>query len=178
MQTNSSGSQATTGIKLEVDREIWHHVPNLNDSASDDNHYSVKYFNDGTVVVFGDGKHGALPPTGKEIKITFYSNKQLAGVLLQQGRVQLNNDWNENKISSARYLGIYKGVVIDNIDPQSRLRLSVQIPSVLGTHAVWALPCIPVGTPVVPAIGKGVWVMFESGDPASPIWMGTWSFAE
>jgi len=177
VQTNNKKYQRKAKIKLEVNGALWHRVSSLNDSASDDNHYVVKIDDDGrAVIIFGDGKHGACPPTGtNNIKVTFSPNKHFNGVLLQQGRVQLDDDWNENNVSSGRFCGIYQGLVMDNTDPQSLMRLLVQVPAVLGTQEVWALPCIPIGTSVVPAIGKGVWIMFESGVPARPVWMGTWS---
>ena len=179
MRTNSKKFQNKLKINLEVNGELWHRVSNLNDSASDENHYAVKIDDErNAVIIFGDGKHGARLPTGKNIKVTFYPNKYYPGVRLQQGVPQVDNDWNEDKVSSSRFCSIYQGLVMDNADPQSLIRLLVQVPAVLGTQEVWALPCIPIGTSVVPAIGVGVWIMFESGDPARPVWMGTWSCTE
>ena len=92
------------------------------------------------------------------------------------GPVLLDNDWNENNFSSGPFCSIYRGVVTNNTDPSSLMRLQVRVPSVLGNQMVWALPCIQNGTSVtLPAIGKGVWIMFENGNPSSPVWMGTWS---
>jgi hypothetical protein len=94
-------------------------------------------------------------------------------VRMQQGRVQLDSDWTETAGSSLGFFGVYRGQVVDNNDPQSLLRLKVRVPEVLNTQEAWALPCIPVGTSVVPVIGTGVWIMFERGDPAHPVWIGT-----
>ena len=42
----------------------------------------------------------------------------------------------------------------------------------------WAMPCVPMAGPLMgtyfvpPAIGAGVWVEYEQGDPEHPIWVG------
>jgi len=82
-----------------------------------------------------------------------------------------------------RYYGKYTAFVTDNSDPENRGRLRLQIPAVLGSVVSgWALPCAPFGGVAgqgiffVPDVGAGVWVEFEGGDPAYPIWVGTfWS---
>ncbi len=43
--------------------------------------------------------------------------------------------------------------------------------------SAWAMPCVPFagmqsGFFAVPAIGSGVWIEFEQGDPDYPIWTG------
>lgn len=74
--------------------------------------------------------------------------------------------------------GKYRGMVINNIDPELRGRLLVQVPDVLGLGtSSWAMPCVPLagpqmGTYFVPLIGSGVWVEFEGGDTEYPIWTG------
>ena len=77
-----------------------------------------------------------------------------------------------------RHSGIHRGLVDANADPQSLMCLLEQVPAELGTQEVWALPYLPIGTSVVPITGKGVWIMFESGDSVRPVWMGTWSCTE
>jgi hypothetical protein len=77
----------------------------------------------------------------------------------------------------SRFYGKYRGLVKDNADPTSRGRLKVQVKSVCGDDAVWAMPCVPyagngVGFVALPESGTGVWVEFESGDPSYPIWTG------
>ena len=77
-----------------------------------------------------------------------------------------------------RFLGKYRGMVLNNIDPMQQGRLLVQVPDVGGLMpASWAMPCVPVagiqnGLFAVPIIGSGVWVEFEQGDPEHPIWVG------
>jgi hypothetical protein len=77
-----------------------------------------------------------------------------------------------------RFYGKYRGLVIENIDPEQIGRVLVQVPDVLGeTPSSWAMPCVPAagiqsGCFVVPPIGSQVWVEFEQGDPDYPIWTG------
>jgi len=77
-----------------------------------------------------------------------------------------------------KFYGKYRGSVINNIDPEQRGRIMVQVPDVLGLGlSSWAMPCVPMagiqmGTYIVPTIGAGVWVEFEGGDPDYPIWTG------
>ncbi|MEU6224211.1 phage baseplate assembly protein V [Streptomyces sp. NPDC047042] len=81
---------------------------------------------------------------------------------------------------SNRYLGKFRGRVVDNNDPLRIGRLVVEVPDVLGDEpSTWALPCLPFTGPesgqfVVPQKDTGVWVEFEQGDPSFPIWTGCW----
>jgi uncharacterized protein involved in type VI secretion and phage assembly len=75
------------------------------------------------------------------------------------------------------YFGKYRGTVVDNNDFTGRGRIQVNVPAVLGTENVWALPCVPyagpdVGLVCLPPTGAGVWVEFEAGDPSYPVWTG------
>jgi hypothetical protein len=80
--------------------------------------------------------------------------------------------------NSKRYYGKYRGLVIENIDPEQIGRVLVQVPDVLGeTPSSWAMPCVPVagiqaGIFAVPPIGSQVWIEFEQGDSDYPIWTG------
>jgi uncharacterized protein involved in type VI secretion and phage assembly len=77
-----------------------------------------------------------------------------------------------------RYLGKFRGMVLNNIDPMQQGRLQVQVPDVAGlAPASWAMPCVPVaglqnGMFALPMIGSGVWVEFEQGNADFPIWTG------
>jgi hypothetical protein len=80
-----------------------------------------------------------------------------------------------------QFYGKYRGTVLDNVDPDQRGRLLVNVPDVLGAiPSSWAEPCVPLAGPTgppmgvyfVPPIGAGVWVEFEHGDPTLPIWAG------
>jgi hypothetical protein len=80
-----------------------------------------------------------------------------------------------------KYFGKYRGTVLNNVDPELRGRLMLNVPDVLGAiPSSWAEPCVPLAGPtgppmgvyMVPPIGAGVWVEFEQGDPDHPVWVG------
>ncbi|HYI49229.1 MAG TPA: phage baseplate assembly protein V [Allosphingosinicella sp.] len=81
-------------------------------------------------------------------------------------------------MSAGPFFGKYRGKVVNNIDPKMIGRILVSVPDVGGsTPLSWAMPCLPLsginaGFFTVPAIGSGVWVEFERGDPGHPIWVG------
>lgn len=78
----------------------------------------------------------------------------------------------------AAYLGKYRGKVVQNLDPESRGRIQVSVPEVLGNSVMsWALPCIPyagnkAGIYAVPPKDANIWVEFEGGNPDRPVWVG------
>lgn len=80
-----------------------------------------------------------------------------------------------------QFFGKYRGTVLNNIDPEMRGRLLLNVPDVLNLiPSTWAEPCVPLAGPtgppmgvyMVPPIGAGVWVEFEHGDLNYPIWVG------
>ena len=77
-----------------------------------------------------------------------------------------------------QYFGKYRGRVVNNIDPQQRARIQVDVSDVAGFPLIaWALPCVPAGgfqhgLFSVPPINSGVWIEFERGDIDYPIWTG------
>ncbi len=77
-----------------------------------------------------------------------------------------------------KHYGKYRGTVINNIDPMQMGRIQAQVPDVSNIiPSSWAMPCVPfagiqAGQFVVPAIGSGVWIEFEQGNPDYPIWSG------
>jgi len=79
---------------------------------------------------------------------------------------------------SNHYFGKYRGRVITNVDPLRLGRITATVPDVSGRiPTTWAMPCLPVaginsGIFTVPAVGSGVWIEFEQGDPERPIWVG------
>lgn len=79
-----------------------------------------------------------------------------------------------------KFPGLYKGVVVSNVDPYNYGRLMVSVEDVLGSGlAIWAEPSAPLaglesGQFVVPLVGAGVWVQFVNGDPDRPVWTGFW----
>ena len=76
---------------------------------------------------------------------------------------------------TSRAYGIYRGVVTDIKDPQGKRRLRATVPQLFDKEATeWAWPREDASTKVeMPAVGQGVWIMFEGGDTAFPVWVGT-----
>jgi len=79
-----------------------------------------------------------------------------------------------------KFYGVYRGTVVNNIDPLQIGRIQATVPDVSGlTPTTWAMPCVPIagkqmGAFVVPQIGAGVFLQFEGGDPDRPVWVGGW----
>ena len=80
--------------------------------------------------------------------------------------------------------GKYRGTVMNNVDPEQIGRIQAIVPGVEGfLPSSWAMPCLPwgginTGMFTVPAMGAGVWIEFERGDPNYPIWTGCfWGLA-
>jgi uncharacterized protein involved in type VI secretion and phage assembly len=82
--------------------------------------------------------------------------------------------------SPAKYFGVYRATVVNNVDPMLLGRIMALVPDVGGiTPSTWAMPCVPIagkqmGTFMVPQVGAGVWIQFEAGDPDRPVWTGGW----
>jgi uncharacterized protein involved in type VI secretion and phage assembly len=80
--------------------------------------------------------------------------------------------------SQERFYGKYRGVVVDNSDPEGRGRLQVKVQEVRGTSVVdWAMPASPyagdgVGFFALPPVDANVWVEYEAGNLRVPIWSG------
>jgi uncharacterized protein involved in type VI secretion and phage assembly len=78
----------------------------------------------------------------------------------------------------ATFYGKYRGTVLNNVDPMQMGRIQATVPDVSNIlPGSWALPCLPLagiqnGIFAVPAIGAGVWIEFEQGNPDYPIWSG------
>jgi uncharacterized protein involved in type VI secretion and phage assembly len=80
--------------------------------------------------------------------------------------------------SGPKYYGVYRGVVVNNIDPMQIGRILATVPDVGSvTPSTWIMPSFPLagkqmGAFMVPQIGAGVWVQFEAGDPDKPVYTG------
>jgi hypothetical protein len=73
-------------------------------------------------------------------------------------------------MSDNTYPGIYKGLVVDNDDPEFSYRIVCQVPQVLGdAHSNWCSPLLP--TIFLPRVGETVWIQFADGDPSQPLYM-------
>jgi uncharacterized protein involved in type VI secretion and phage assembly len=89
-------------------------------------------------------------------------------------------------MSRGPFLGKFRATVHDNVDPIGLGRIRAIVPAVTGPNqpSTWALPCLPSAGPnmglfTVPQKGAGVWIEYEGGDPAYPIWVGGyWSQGE
>lgn len=80
-----------------------------------------------------------------------------------------------------RYFGKYRGVV-EEVDPTT-MRVKATVPAVLADASTWCVPCVPfagksAGFCFLPDVGSGVWVEFEAGDVAYPIWTGCFWFTD
>ena len=79
-----------------------------------------------------------------------------------------------------KYYGIYRGTVVNNIDPLQIGRITALVPDVSSvTPTTFAMPAVPIagkqmGTFMVPQVGAGVWIQFEAGDCDRPIYTGGW----
>jgi len=132
-------------VVLEIDGQVWKRVADFSQSGPDDRHYVVVSNEDGTASIrFGDGQHGRRLPSGKHnFEVTYRSHKSYSGVILQEGRVILDDDWNEYTNTNRRCLcGAYRAMVINNQDPLGKKRLMVQVPAVSGNNQIWALPSL------------------------------------
>lgn len=78
------------------------------------------------------------------------------------------------------FYGKFRGIVTDNQDPLMIGRIKATVPDVMADEeSGWAMPCVPFGGQsmgffALPAVGAGVWIEFEQGDPEYPIWVGCW----
>ena len=71
--------------------------------------------------------------------------------------------------------GFYRAVVVDNQDPDGAGRVRLRIPQLLGTNNTgWAYPMTYAG--ISPEVNDLVWVSFEGGDPAFPIYLVATAF--
>lgn len=83
-------------------------------------------------------------------------------------------------MSGPRYYGVYRGTVVDNLDPLQIGRIMAIVTDVSSiVPSTWAMPCAPIagkqmGVFMVPQIGSGVWIQYEAGDPDHPVWVGGW----
>ena len=80
-------------------------------------------------------------------------------------------------MSTGPFLGKFRGVVVNNVDPMQIGRIQAIVPDVSPIPSSWAMPCLPwaginTGIYTVPPPGSGVWIEYERGDPDYPIWVG------
>lgn len=80
-----------------------------------------------------------------------------------------------------RYYSCYRGIVVNNADPDNRGRLQIRVESIHGKQSpdYWALSKgMPsgklMGFVILPNIGDTVWVSFEGGNVRFPVWEHGW----
>ena len=78
-------------------------------------------------------------------------------------------------------VGFYRGIVVNNVDPDSRGQVQVNVYGVFDGLATadlpWAKPAMPIGRGAgagygyfaVPEIGTHIWCFFEEGDLYQPV---------
>lgn len=70
----------------------------------------------------------------------------------------------------ASTLGMHRATVVSTQDPAGKGRLRLRLPQLFGeTPTDWVEPTIPGG--LVPAPGSAVWVAFQGGDAARPVYI-------
>ncbi len=79
------------------------------------------------------------------------------------------------------FYGSYRGVVVDNRDPEMLGRLKISCPAMYGDEVppYWAWPKVPfagnqTGFFASPQVGDGVYIECEYGDTKYPLWSGGW----
>lgn len=83
---------------------------------------------------------------------------------------------NQGMEGLGRYYGTYRAVVLDNVDKTNTGKILIAIPHIQTGIQVWASPkSIGGGLSygfkyLTPPKGEFVWVEFEYGDPARPVW--------
>lgn len=80
-----------------------------------------------------------------------------------------------------RYYSSYRGVVVDNIDPDKEGKIQASVPMITGNDSLgqWCYPKAAVGGSQFgifhpPDVGSGVWIEFENGQLDAPIYSGGW----
>lgn len=140
-----------TSSTVKVNGRVWKRVASFENSAANDRHYLLDLATGH--VSFGNGAQGRIPPKGATIDVQYRFGSSSAGN------------------TGEKLYGIYRGNVINNLDPLSRRRLQVHVPDA-GVTLSWAAACTPVGVAALPGVGAGVWVSFEGGNTSHPVWLG------
>lgn len=163
------------GVTVQVDESGWERVASLAESGPNDAHFVVVSDESGrTTVHFGDGQRGRRLPEGSRVRVRYSRGSRYAEVVMQDGRVSFDADFDEDRERTARFGGIHRAYVVSSVDPMMRGRLNVIVAGA-GQDPIWADPCRPA-TPdtaaSLPAPGDGVWILFEEADPRRPVWIG------
>ena len=167
-----SGEMEPARIELEINGRAWQQVASLANSGPRDRHFTVEIGAGQAILRFGDGIHGARPPShAQQIRLPYEATSGYTHIALQMGRAQPVGE-REPEEQPGHLCGLYRAVVLDNLDPLGGMRLMIQCPEALGLQAAWALPCLPPGPVTLPVSGAHVWILFEHGDRNYPVWVG------
>lgn len=71
---------------------------------------------------------------------------------------------------------IVRASVVTATDPQGQNRIKVTVPQATGTAGLWAYP-LTDSNAAPPVAGSAVWVVFESGNPALPVYIPTYAYS-
>lgn len=77
-----------------------------------------------------------------------------------------------------KHFGKYRAVVVNTNDPLGLGRIQAIVPDLSKDKpSNWAMPCVPLAGPhmglyVLPPVGARVWIEYEAGNLAQPIWVG------
>ena len=72
MSARSNAISEGIRVNIKIDGKAWNPVSSFRDSKPEDRHYVVKTEPGGeTIVLFGDGKNGARPAPGSEIRASY-----------------------------------------------------------------------------------------------------------
>lgn len=83
---------------------------------------------------------------------------------------------NEGLEKLRKYYSVYRGIVVNQEDPNHCNRIQVCVPEVMGGAIGWAYPRGQHGSHgdgfkyITPKVGDIVFVTFEFGDPTKPLW--------
>jgi hypothetical protein len=71
--------QAHVFVKVKVSGRSWRPVKAFAECGPTDHHYVIKRNGTKTTVVFGNGVHGAQPPPGPTVEVTYRTGSGAAG---------------------------------------------------------------------------------------------------
>jgi len=162
LETADQRGRVRRGVRGGVRRQTERDRP-----SGPERSYVLRTEADGTATIrFGDGVAGRRPGTGTgQMTVTY--RRGTGGVSTEIARQPP-----DSSPAGAVVVGVHRGMVVDATDPLLRGRLQVRVPGVLGEAVAWALPAVPTRAEDLPAVGNAVWILFEAGDPHSPVWLG------
>jgi len=80
-------------IRVKVNGRLWKQVKRFVQSGPTDRHYIIETNGNKTTVVFGDGVHGAIPPSGSNVEATYRTGSGTAGEVTVSFRARDQGLW-------------------------------------------------------------------------------------